>query len=326
MTERLPNYDNFDDLLPDLPSDPSDYIHKDGSLTAEAIGYTSLSRELLSQESLIPLHSFKKAWSVIELGLTAPSYQTRQGFMDIAQERLDMILADPTVHDDLRMRTILARVALPSFRARAEQEPLTESLQLVTYHNLIRYIGEEVSRDIYHGKGVSAGPKGCAIGSLCEGLAYAALLKSGDPALFAFPAGPREDKSPQLDQNHDLYIPYRHTKIPAQVKRKNIARLYPDTIKINVLPHINNQLQTEECRTEQLHNPKWAKAVASSEPDVLLAQYLDPNSPQYVPENASIANFIIDGVSKSIGESVREQMADIIRRKGLGISTGGGLV
>lgn len=47
MTEQLPRSDTFDDLLPEIPLDHNELAYKNGALTAEAIGYTALSRDLL---------------------------------------------------------------------------------------------------------------------------------------------------------------------------------------------------------------------------------------------------------------------------------------
>lgn len=324
MTEQLPR-ENFDDLLPDIPPVRSELAHKDSTLTAEAIGYTSLSRDFLSGESLEPLPSFKKAWSVIELGLTAPSYKTRQGFLNIAEERLDMLLEEPTTPDDLRMRTVMARTAIPSFRERAEQEPLTESLQFVTYHRQAQLLSKETNRELYQGKGVFSA-KGVALGFLCENLAYAMLLKSWDPALFPFPAAPREDQGNTGDQNHDLYIPFKDTKIPIQVKRKHGAFRHDGIIGIHLLTHINQQLTLWSEQQGKQRNKRWTKELSMFEPDVLLARYLDPANPECIPENVAIATMVIDGLSMSIGKSVREQMATIIRSKGIGITDSDGLV
>lgn len=326
MTEQLPRSDTFDDLLPEIPLDHNELAYKNGALTAEAIGYTALSRDLLPKEGMSPQRSYDKAWSVIELGVTAPSYRTRQGFLGIADERLSMILEAPAASDNLRMRTIMTRVAIPSFRARAEQEPLTESLQHVTYHHLTESLSTEASREIYQGKGENTGTRGAALGILCEALTYAMLLKSGDPALFPFPAAPREDHSDVGDQNHDLYIPFRDGKIPAQVKRKHGAFRHDGIIGINLLTHINQQLNLPVNRSEVRLNRRWAKELSTLEPDVLIARYLDPTNPRCAPENVAIANILIDGLSKSICTSVRTQMADIIRRKGLGVSSTDDLV
>lgn len=324
MTEQLPRYYNFDDLLPESPVDHSDVSHTDGTLTAEAIGYIALSRDLLARESLHPQISYNKAWSVIELGLAAPSYKTRQGFLSIAEERLAIVVDDPSTPDTLRMRALAAHTAIPSFRARAEQEPLTESLQHVMYHSLAKRISTETSRDIYHSSSHSS--KWTAHGALCENLSYAVLLKSEDPALFPFPSAPREDQSDTTNQNHDLYIPFRDGKVPIQVKRKSGAFKYDGVIGINLLTHINQQLNSKISREESKRNIHWSGALSTMEPDVLVASYLDPTNPQCHPKNIWIANIVIEGLSKSIGDSVRKQMAKIIRSKGLGITGSGELI
>lgn len=325
MTEQLPHHENFDDLLPDIVFDSSESNHASGTLTAEAVGYTALSRELLSTKELGAWPSFKKAWSVIELGLTAPSHKTRQGFLSIAEERLNMILDDQAAPDALRMRTIIASVAMPSFRVRAEQEPLTESLQHVTYHRHIRLLSNEVNRDIYQGKGAMSGQKGLALGILCESLTYAMLLKSGDPALFPFPAAPREDQSDHVDQNHDLYISYRDTKIPIQVKRSKGALSNDDIVGVNLLSHIKPAI-SRSLNCEKSQRITWTKHFRELEPDVMLARYLAPNNPDYGLQSRSLSQQVIDNVSQSVSATVRTQMADIIRRKGLGVSSTDDLV
>lgn len=306
------NYENFDDLLPAYtpPEDmfPTEVV--DGTLTAEAIGYSSLSRKVLRKQRGSPVILFDKAWSVVELGLTAPSTHTRQGFLDIAEQRFDMVLDDPEATRELRLRTIMARVAIPSFRARAEHRRLTRDLRTETYRHLGELLTAEVTDEFYDGRGVKE--KGITLGFLCENLTYAMLLRSNAP-FFPFPAAPREDRSSVVEQNHDLYIPHKNTKFPIQVKRQQGA-ISDDIIGVKLLNHIKPAISASLAK-EISERRVWTKHYQELEPDVLLARYLDRGNPHYSQRDPSVAEETLEAVSKSVGSTVHSQMDKLLNKK-----------
>lgn len=314
MTEITHSHDfSLDDLLPEVPKlDSLEMRRLDSMQTAEAIGFTSLhNADTSALEKAAFIQPLLQPWKMIEYGLAAPTRKTRQGFLDIAEERFDMLLEDETITRDIRLRAILARVAIPSFRERAEHRPMTEELQAETYDNLAQYISKEMWDEYYDGVSdkTDAGiERRQVLGFACEGITYGMLLKSGDPALFPFPAAPREDVGTARRKNHDLYIPYYNKKIPIQVKRTVNSSPSRATINVNLIPHIQPHIHAAAAES-------WEQTVHSSDLDTLVGRHMDSANSHIATEHRRYGKNLIANVSRSVSTKVRRDMAQMIRNK-----------